>query len=78
MSTAAFRRARAARRLAGLAFCFGLAFSLSAFAGLTPEQCAFCWDDCNARAELCRAEGGRPLDCGLERHRCVNACGCRA
>ena len=40
MSTAAPRRAPAAHRLAGLAFCFGLAFSLSAFAGLTPEQCA--------------------------------------
>lgn len=78
MSIAELRRAPAARRLASLAFCFGLAFSLSAFAGLTPEQCALCWDDCNARAQLCREEGGTPGECGRERLRCVNACGCRA
>lgn len=76
MLTAAFRRVRAARRLAGLAFCFGLAFSLSAFAGLTPEQCTLCWQDCIARYDQCRAEGGGS-ECFRERQRCVNACGCR-
>lgn len=76
MLTAALRRTRAARRLTGFAFCFGLALSWSAFAGLTPEQCSLCWQDCNARYELCRAEGGGSA-CLRERIACVNACGCR-
>ncbi|MBN7136449.1 hypothetical protein A7A76_17015 [Lysobacter enzymogenes] len=76
MLTAVLRRASAARRLAGAAFCFGLAFSLAASAALTPEQCALCWQDCIARFEQCRADGGGSA-CFRERQACVNACGCR-
>lgn len=68
------RRVRAAAALAG--FCFGLALSMSALAAHTPEQCALCWQDCIARYELCRADGGGSA-CFRERQACVNACGCR-
>ncbi|QWP74735.1 hypothetical protein J5226_13770 [Lysobacter sp. K5869] len=69
----ATRRAHAAA-LAG--FCFGLALSLSAFAARTPEECSLCWQDCIARFEQCRADGGGTA-CFRLRQTCVNACGCR-
>ncbi|MGO1071575.1 hypothetical protein [Lysobacter sp. CA199] len=60
------------RITATCAFCFGVAFSLSAFA----NNCASCWDGCFAERRACRAEGHPASECQAIFNACGNICGC--
>lgn len=57
---------------ATIAFCFGLAFSMNAFAA----SCAGCWDGCFADRRACRAAGQPASVCSANFNACGSACGC--
>lgn len=61
------------RALALCAFCFGLAFSMSAFAA----GCAECWDNCLSARLACRAAGNPPSVCIASYNACGRGCGCQ-
>ena len=65
-----FRHTR--RTLAATAFCFGLAFSLSALAA----GCQECWDNCFAKRLQCRAAGNPVAVCTAAYQACGRGCGC--
>ncbi|SDY28357.1 hypothetical protein SAMN04487939_101627 [Lysobacter sp. yr284] len=66
------RRRASAAYLAGFAFCFGLAFSLSASA----VGCSDCWDRCFAERRECRQAGNPSAQCQENFQDCGNGCGC--
>lgn len=61
------------RTLAVTAFCFGLAFSLSAFAA----SCEDCWNNCFSQRLACRAAGNPPAVCTANYQACGRGCGCQ-
>jgi hypothetical protein len=61
------------RILAMCAFCFGVAFSLSAFAA----TCEECWQSCFAQRVACRAAGTPASVCLINYNACGRACGCQ-
>lgn len=56
-----------------IAFCFGVAFSLSAFAN---DVCQDCWDACFADRDACLAAGYPTGACVANFHTCALRCGC--
>lgn len=60
------------RATAVVAFCFGVAFSMSAFAA----SCSDCWDNCFAERRACRAAGHPAAVCAENFNACGNVCGC--
>lgn len=60
------------RVMAACAFCFGIAFSMSAFAA----GCVDCWDGCFADRRACRAAGHPPSVCAANFNACGSVCGC--
>ncbi|SDY28336.1 hypothetical protein SAMN04487939_101626 [Lysobacter sp. yr284] len=64
-----FKHAR--RTVVATAFCFGLAFSLGAFA---QDECQACIDDCYVQYEECLNTG---MFCKPALNRCTAACGCQ-
>ncbi|KWS03588.1 hypothetical protein AZ78_1136 [Lysobacter capsici AZ78] len=61
------------RVMAACAFCFGLAFSMSAFAA----TCEECWQSCFAQRQICRAAGNPPSVCTANYNACGRRCGCQ-
>lgn len=56
-----------------IAFCFGVAFSLSAFAN---DACQDCWDACFADRDACLAAGYSSNVCYINFRHCALQCGC--
>lgn len=55
------------------AFCFGMAFSLSAFGF---GSCQSCWDGCQADFDYCVNAGYPEENCRITWRSCGISCGC--
>lgn len=61
------------RVLAATAFCFGVAFSLSAFA----NACEDCYQNCLIQRSACRAAGTTQEQCLTAYAQCRHRCNCQ-
>ncbi|MET4726300.1 hypothetical protein ABIE09_000071 [Lysobacter enzymogenes] len=61
------------RVLAATAFCFGVAFSLSAFA----NACEDCYQNCLIQRSACRAAGTPQEQCLTAYAQCRHRCNCQ-
>ncbi|MBX9403736.1 hypothetical protein K4L06_20715 [Lysobacter sp. BMK333-48F3] len=64
---------RASKLLGICAFCFGAAFSMSAFGA---GGCQSCWDNCQVQFDQCMDSGSPAYVCQTNWRHCGLSCGC--